>query len=467
MKKHWLKTVLAIVAVLALTGAWLSWIGSMPFGRPETEPEFMAEQLRRVRYGGPLRGETEKAIAEVLPDSPTVDDLRLAYYHQLQAQLGLQAKGILETRPEWAGPQYPPQDVEAHRRMTAVAKRCAELERGRMYERGLKGLERFEDVADRDAYLRATEDIDDVFDGVVPKPGHCLERWSPETGIEFTGGMALYRVAVTRAYALKGAGRTADALALLRSAAHAAVHTVWNTLATGELFRQLAILLVYQDGVLFFADMGFAGSEWLEEVGAFRPASRLEVANVLRTDLALQIAETSAQAWHGDPELMKVMGKATCEEDFDRYGATSLHDWAEKRLGTAGRGYWDIRLDLYQRLVDTNPDLSHPDQARRYFEGESDNSAAAVAHFKDVAMLAAAEVESDALLLATRMHALRLRDPATWREQAMQAGSAYPMLRVVATERGIEIWADKDHPTLSRSFAPKDVIATVLEHSDG
>jgi hypothetical protein len=467
MKKHWLKAALAIAAVLALTGAWLSWIGSMPFGRPATEPEFMAEQLRRVRYGGPLRGETEKAIADALPDSPTVDDLRLAYRRHVLASYSVEAAGIVQTYAEWADPGFPPRDDDAFRLYSEFAERYAEIDRQHQFQRAGRAQDLFANEERREQYLKDTKGIEAAFPGVVPKAGHCLQDWANGNGVMPPGGMALYRVAVMRAHALQAAGRGEEARALLRGAAHAAVTTTINTLSIGELFRQVMIFMVYNDGILYFAERGLVDADFLEEVAEFRRNDDSVMVDRVRGELATQLADAIARTPATDAENEQLFSQEMCDQDFKRYGATSLADWGEKRAGSFDRGYWSMRRELYMKLAEAKPDLSDHEQARRYFESESEESHAATDHFKGVAMFAAAEAESDALLLATRMHALRLRDPATWRERAMLAASAYPMLRVVATERGLEIWANHDHPTVSRSFAPKDLIATVLEQSDG
>lgn len=467
MRKHWLKAVLAIAAVLALTVAWLSWIGSMPFGRPATEPEFMAEQLRRARYGGPLRSEAEKAIADALPEDPTVEDLRLAYRRHVLASYAIEAAGIVQTYLEWADPGFPPRDEDAFRLYSELSERYASVDRQHPFERGARAYALFADEQFREQYLKSTDGIEAAFPGVVPKEGHCLQNWGRGNEVLPTGGFALYRVAVMRAHALQAAGRGDEARALLRGAAHGAVSTTINTLSIGELFRQLLVSMVYQDGILFFAERGFVDADFLEEVVEFRKKDARATVDTVRAEIATQLAEALADSPVADAEMEQLFAQEMCDQDFERYGPTSLSDWVEKRAGSFDRGYWSVRRELFLKLADAKPDLSDPVQARRYFESESEESTAVADHFKAVAMIAGDEIESDALLLANRMHAWRLRDPATWRERALQAASAYPMLRVVTTERGLEIWANMDHPTVSRSFATKNVIAIVLDHSEG
>jgi hypothetical protein len=98
MKKHWLKLTLVGVLIAAVTVAALAWLGFVPVARPQNEHDFLAEQLRRVRYAGPLRNDAERAIAASLPAEPTIDDLRVAYSRYVSDQFAKGADALLAAR---------------------------------------------------------------------------------------------------------------------------------------------------------------------------------------------------------------------------------------------------------------------------------------------------------------------------------------------------------------------------------
>lgn len=459
MKKHWRKLLLAFIALAAVLTASGAWLGYLPFARPGNEEDFMAEQLRRIRYAGPFRTDHEVAIAERLPEDPDQDDLRIAFFRYREHLYAERATELLDEYPDYANPVYPPTDMEAHRKYTALANECAALETEYALdyaEPSLKG--------DQEAFLKATADLSDTLKQCTPVAGKMLLQVYPNRPYEIemmTNSIAPFRVGVARVLLLIQQEQAAQAIWELFDIVKCSHQMSWCPGLFGHLLYVVCTAVVYEKGVLPIAEQRLAPPDWLMELGDANLLSEVDpiesMVDEYRMRFAMQ-ANPSSDSWEGT--LERDVARLHISDKFDERGATSLHDWInDEKIDKDNWGAVIRRLeDLRQHPVD----FTDADEAERYFvaaytspiESHWDQANA-------IAQFATAGLEPEGLMVAVLLHAARITSPDSWKDEVHNLASAHPFLTLDIDQDGVHVLPNFNHPTVKRSNTEDRVIATV------
>ncbi len=462
MKRRWRIAILALVVLVVVAGAGAAWLGMLPFARPTTEPDFMAEQLRRVRYQ-PFSTEHEKAIAANLPDDPTTDDLRMAFERYRRALWADAARSFIEANPQLVDPAFPPADKDARIAYGKACKQASELDQRYDLQRidiAAPGIAE----ADRNEFLAHSEAVMHLLANSIPAKGKTLLTWAPDTPLGFDipdNSMAPLRVGIVRVHCQVAAGAADDACASLGALADFASETQWSPCLLGLLWYVLANEVVYQKGVEPLAQRRFLPLDLLARLGDRRRLLTVDVAQIARKDGVAGIHTLARAGAHIAPELELAIARDACKESFHTYGATSLNDWVRQCLT-------DIEVTLTETLrpwPESAPvDFRDAERAKESFEQiQSDENVGLHDRANLVAQIATAMLETEAWTLAARIYQLQARSPETWLDDSIALSPEYPMLAMSHSDNTIEIRPNMAHYTVrasARSVSDR-VLATV------
>jgi hypothetical protein len=460
VKKHWRKIVLLLGLAIAGVTACLAWLGFLPIARPTNEEDFLAEQLRRVQYAGPLRDEHELAIADSLPDDPTTDDLRVAYCRHLQSIWADHATRLLQNYPELASPMLPPEDIGAREAYERACSLAGEVEKHFPYEYDQTFPQ--EHAAE---FLEASASLIDMIKAARPAGGKVLLGFDPvreENVILPDRALGPARIGVQRCGVLIATGQVHGALDELRALADFACSAEWSPCWIGEIVRLVFHSVVYLKGVLPVAEKGVAPVDWLLELGDLARLRQPDpiVTNALEFSLRLLgHVHFRTREWAVD-ELE--VWRLTTKKAFEEQGATSLGDWVEQNSSKYGELGWPAVAEQLRHLRNHPVDFTDAEAAGTFFTASYASPAESLwDNANSLAQIAASGLEAEALTLAVRLHALKAQHPDGWTAEASSMSAQHSMLKIAVRDDSVEIRPNLDHPTVRYGRASMDLYATV------
>jgi len=461
MKKRWRVAILVAVALGLAMFAAAGWLGFLPFGRPDNEHDFMAEQLNRVRYAGPFRSDDEKAIAELLPDSPTIDDIYIAYgeyWNKLDAERN---RVFMEARPEFARVSIPPRDDVARRAVDELTTVCTELEtRYPMLDWLQEGGEGWApDICT--AYVGDTDGIVVRLAAATPRPGKILNSFSSADVLhDFPVRMSsIVRVCVARVRCLYVVGRTGDGWIELQKLADYCRDARAVPSLFGQAYYDMQNAVLLDDAVLPLARQRLLSLEQLEDLVARCQLPRPDVAQIARIEFAL--SPTSPQVIERD--FQKVVGQELAKEGFQRYGATSLCRWFEQDHSNRQQrlDQWHERL---RELTATGLSIRDEQGAQTLFSTGTEGRGDWVNDQNKLLALAATSMsDCEGLLLALNLHLLQLREPQNWQSRADEVAQKFPFARIERSGDALLVRRNDSHAALHylRKVIEDRIMATV------
>lgn len=147
---------------------------------------------------------------------------------------------------------------------------------------------------------------------------------------------------------------------------------------------------------------------------------------------------------------------------YENYGATSLRHWSRRSAA-----YWtgnEIQhlASVYHRLSTTHVNFEDRRQAAATLQPmERDRVAMNAGVPKVLAQYALVRVETDALLLAVKIHELKLRQPDDWQQAAERIVNSHPYLKLERHGGQYEIRLDDSHPVAAFAGNSKRSYASV------
>lgn len=457
MKKRARIAILVVAAVVIASGAGLAWLGFLPFGRPNNEHDFMAQQLRRVRYAGPLRADEDRALADLLPPDPTVDDMRVAYWTRWATLDKDLRRGWVDARRE-EGVKLPSRDDAARKALDAVNARSAEIERASSLDGWMQN-----DVAGWDAgqcatFVGASGDVPDKLGSAVPVSGRVLMAVGVDGELDLPNDFgATVRVMAVRVRCHFFAGETDRGWQELLKLAAFCRDAIYGQSLFGLMCYDLKNVVFLSMCVLPLARQGQLSSE---QLNALAERHRLPLPD------PIEIAKVEQFMWlhqADNPETPYALtvAKAVTEGAFERHGATSLSDWLEQEIDSTRlrQEGWSTRL---QYIGARGGRFRDPEQARGLLDtSDRDKGYWVLDQTKVLATGAACLAESEGLLLAVKLHAAKARDPAGWLAKASATAKDFPFAAIQPSGDSIEVRINAAHPVMAYLKESDRVLATV------
>lgn len=449
MKKRTRIAILTAVALALAVFAGALWLGFLPFGRPDNEHDFMAEQRNRVRYAGPFRSDEDKALGDLLPPDPSLDDMRVAYWKRLSALDAVMRQGVLDARPELRQFKFPAHDESARKALDALNERASRIEVEHPHEgwviAGGKG-----DTPDRRAtFLDSTADVPGQLAAAVPAPGKVLLRFmvDGEPDLPASFGAAV-RVMTVRVRCLYASGETDRGWQELLQLAQFCRDADYGPLLTGLLCYDMKNSIFLLKCVIPLASDGRLSATQLEELSASHQLKKADALEVARAEGAYSlVARPDAGALDGASQV--IVAKTWTEAAFERHGATNLGHWLgseieDSRLRHQG---WGDRLD---GLAKRGGNFRDPDHAAALLTtGDRDKGNWVLDQTKMLATAASSTAESEGLLLAVKLYAAKARDPVGWRTKAADIAKDFPFAAIQPTGDSIEVRLNASHPVMA------------------
>lgn len=467
MKKRWRIIVLLLVVFLALTGAGSAWLGFMPFGRPSNEEDFIAEQLRRVRYAGPFRSDNEKALADALPENPTTDDLRVAYGRLVIALRAKQAEEFAEANPEYAKLNTPPKDFAARQAYDKACELGGKLDK----QFGISGWEDYStgiaDPSKRASFFRDTVPVMDLLRQSVPAPGKAMLDYdadrTDEYGLRYES-TAPVRVATARACLLLANGANDEGLQTLREVMDFARRTDWTQMGIGWLFYDLCIEITLQRAVVPLAQRGLLPVDVLadfSDAGKLRRPDGIETARLEFAEYLLWAPRAAKRSTATTSQIEANIWREMIKLDLEKYGATSLSDWIDRQCATIdGENECSVRAKFLSRFQGSHPDLHDPAHAAAFLDQAAQEPARFDISLGVIARCATPLLETEADLLIVKLHELRLRHPDKWQSMIQAAADKYPLVRAVRNGDVVDIHRNTAHPMVQTLGRTDSVLRT-------
>lgn len=461
MKKRWRIAILTAVALALAVFAGAAWLGFLPFGRPDNEHDFMAEQLNRVRYAGPFRSDEDRALADLLPPDPSIDDMRVAYWKRLSALDAVMRQSLLDARPELRQFKFPAHDEAARKALDALNERASRIEVEHPHE-GWVIVGGDGGTPDRRAaFLDSTADMPDQLAAAVPASGMVLLRFivDGEPDLPASFGAAV-RVMTVRVRCLYASGDIERGWQELLQLAQFCRDADYGPFLTGRLCYELKNSTFLLKCVLPLASDGRLPATQLEELAASHQLKMANALEVARAEGAYSlVARPDASALDVASQVM--VAKTWTEAAFERHGATTIGRWLESEVEHSRLRHqgWDDRLD---GLARRGGNFRDPNLAAALLDnGDRDKGDWVLDQTKVLATAASSTAESEGLLLAVKLFALKARDPAGWHEQVAKLAAGYPFARLEWVGSGVEVRPNLSHPALAYLKEPDRVYATV------
>lgn len=458
MKKRWRIAILATVALGLAMFAAAGWLGFLPFGRPDNEHDFMVEQLNRVRYAGPFRSDDEKAVADLLPEDPTIADLRVACYRRWFAENMALRQELVKSRPELRRVDQPPWDDTARAALDSMNKRSASIEQTTPLDAWMQGDDSGWGPERCAAFLTDSSDVPSKLAAATPASGQVLLKFRDDGEIDMPASFgATARVMSVRVRCLFATGDAGGGWRELMQLSAFCRDAHYGPALIGMMCYDLKNLIFLTKCVLPLARQGALSADQLDEVASHHRLTRPDVVQIARTEEFVALS----RAYELEEEHWLVAAKSFTESAFESHGATSLGHWLEQDAANSKARHegWNNRLDA---LVARKLDFRNPDQAGVLLNTDDrDKGDWVLDQAKILATAAASTAESEGLLLAVKLHAAKARDPAGWRDQTQKLAAEYPFARLEKAGTTIEVRPNLAHPALAYLKQSDRVYATV------
>jgi len=458
MKKRTRIALLAATALVVAAFAGAAWLGFLPLARPDNEQDFMAQQLRRVRFAGPLRGEHEEALAEMLPPDPTIDDLRVAYWKRSLALDAALREELLKAQPELKNVQLPAFDQSARKALDAINARAAKIESTTRLDAWLRQDGKGWDQALSQPFLDQTSDLPGQLAAAVPASGQVLLKMTLQGDVDLPANFgAATRVMVVRVRCLYATGQVDQGGQELLQLAGFCSNAQMGPTLVGLLCSDLMNYVLLRSGVLPLASTGEIPPAQLEEFLARYQLAPPKVLEIARVEELLALTRTE----NASEKDQALFAQSWTEQAFESQGATSLSQWLEQAAQDSQRRHegWGARLD---GLAKRGGDFRDPQQAAALLDtSDRDKGGWVLDQTKLLATAAAGLAESEGLLLAVKLYAAKAGDPAGWRSQAADLARDFPYATIGQSGEAIEVRLNATHPVMAYLKESNRVLATV------
>ncbi|MBK9974108.1 MAG: hypothetical protein IPP14_04970 [Planctomycetes bacterium] len=458
MKKRTRIAVLAAIALVVVALAGSAWLGFLPLARPDNEQDFMAQQLRRVRFAGPLRSEHEKALAELLPPDPTIDDLRVAFWKRSLALDAALRQELLKAQPELQKFKLPGFDQSARHALDAINARAAKIESTTKLDAWLRQDGKGWDQALSQPFLDQSSDLPGQLASAIPASGQVLLKVSLQGNVDLPANFgAATRVMVVRVRCLYTTGQVDQGWQELLQLAGFCSNAQMGPTLVGLLCSDLMHSVLLRSGVLPLASTGEMPPAQLEEFLARYQLTPPKVLEIARVEELLALTRTA----NAGENHQALFAKSWTEQAFESQGATSLSQWLEHAAQDSQRRHegWGARLD---GLDKRGGNFRDPQQAATLLDtSDRDKGDWVLDQTKLLATAAAGLAESEGLLLAVKLYAAKGGDPAGWRTQAADFARDFPFSAIGQSGEAIEVRLNNTHPVMAYLKESNRVLATV------
>jgi hypothetical protein len=445
---------LALLLAVCVAGAvGLAWpMGFIPY-TAGSEEEFMEQQLRRVLHGGILRNKAEREIAAMLPEDPTIDDLRIAYSRYVGAQTARNVRAFYAANPALADPCMPPVDARARNALDHATELANALLERFKQEEWYNDPARLPSGETREQFMRESAKLTELLAQAKPMPGHGLIGYEATRFYEWDtprSGSAVFMAGLARVQCLFADDRSDEALEELHALADYSRGVLMSPCLLGWLYYIVANGVVYETGVLPMAARGLLPADALSRLADMRALPHVDAVEIAEREwrLSLQsLLHFNARIAATDDELS--YRRHFADSAFKNHGATSLRHWVRQSVSPGDQALWQHQADIYDRLRTTHANFENREQAAAILQSMQDDRVAMNAGVPQLlASCALVRVEIDALLLAVRIHELKLSQPNDWQQAAARVLEAHPFLKLERRDDQLEVFHDESHPVV-------------------